>query len=46
MSFFFFGFNGIKNCRANQQISEGADNKAEGTNVLLLHTPASNSSGE
>ena len=38
MSSFFFGFDSIKNGCPNQEISESADNKAEGSNVLLLHT--------
>ena len=34
---FFFRFYGIKNGSSDQEISEGADNKAESSNVLLLH---------
>ena len=39
MSSFFFRFNGIENGCSNKQIGKSADNQAEGTDVLLLHTP-------
>ena len=40
MSSLFLGFNGIKNGCSDKQIGKSADDKAEGTDVLFLHTPA------